>query len=67
MMEIMRLLTLLAAFLVVTSDPVARFPLQFSANITLTAHLIEQESEYPPRVRHMAIAYDYPGSWRQIM
>ena len=43
------------------SDPVPRFPLQLTANITITAHLIEHESEYPPRIRHMAIAYDYQG------
>ena len=39
--------------------PTLSFPLQFSANISITAHQIEQESEYPPRVRTMTIFYDY--------
>ena len=39
--------------------PVAKFPLQFSANLTLTANQISADSEYPPRVRRMAVHYDY--------
>ena len=35
------------------------FPLQFTAQLQLTAHLIEPENEYPPRVRTMSIYYDY--------
>ncbi len=44
-----------------TSDfaPVPTFPLQFSANIVITAHLIEEDSEYPPRERKMKVFYDY--------
>ena len=41
------------------ADPVAAFPLQLSATITITAHLIEPESEYPPRERRLQIHYDY--------
>jgi hypothetical protein len=39
--------------------PVPSFPLQFSARLTITAHLIEADSEYPPRTRSMNIHYDY--------
>lgn len=35
------------------------FPLQFSADIFITAHLIENDSEYPPRNRRMTVYYDY--------
>ena len=35
------------------------FPLQLTANITITAHQIEPESEFPPRIRHMLVYYDY--------
>lgn len=35
------------------------FPLQLSADIEITAHLIDPDSEYPPRVRRMSIYYDY--------
>lgn len=38
---------------------VAIFPLQFTAQLQLTAHLIDPESAYPPRVRKMSIYYDY--------
>jgi hypothetical protein len=41
------------------SIPVPSFPLQFSARVTITAHLIEPENEYPPRTRYMNIYYDY--------
>ena len=41
------------------NTPVAIFPLQFSANIEITAHLIEPDSEYPPRTRRMTVYYDY--------
>lgn len=41
------------------SEPIARFPLQISASITITAHLIEEGNEYPPRIRHMDVYYDY--------
>ena len=39
--------------------PVPSFPLQFSGDISITAHLIEEESEYPPRVRKLKVWYDY--------
>ena len=35
------------------------FPLQLSADVTVTSHLIPPESEYPPRIRKMKIYYDY--------
>lgn len=39
--------------------PVLSFPLQFTANITITANQIQPDSEYPPRTRTMTIYYDY--------
>ncbi len=39
--------------------PVAKFPLQLSGTITITAHLIDENSTYPPRQRSMRIYYDY--------
>lgn len=39
--------------------PVPSFPLQFSGTLTITAHLIEEDSEYPPRYRSMTVYYDY--------
>lgn len=35
------------------------FPLQLSADVEITAHLVAHDSEYPPRVRRMSIHYDY--------
>mmetsp|Transcript_14529 Transcript_14529/g.32033 ORF Transcript_14529/g.32033 Transcript_14529/m.32033 type:complete len:226 (-) Transcript_14529:1348-2025(-) len=40
-------------------DPALAFPLQFSATLQITSGLIEEESEYPPKRRHMTIYYDY--------
>ena len=40
-------------------DKVAKFPLQVSFNVTITAHQIEEASEFPPRTRSMFIRYDY--------
>jgi hypothetical protein len=39
--------------------PAAAFPLQLSADIKVTAHLIPEDQAYPPRVRYMHIDYDY--------
>ena len=39
--------------------PEASFPLQFSASLDITAHLISATSEYPPRMRRIEIKYDY--------
>lgn len=41
------------------SVPLPTFPLQFSANILITSHLVDANSEYPPRTRNMAVYYDY--------
>lgn len=40
---------------------VASFPLQFSANIEITSHLIESTDpdDYPPKRRRMMVYYDY--------
>lgn len=35
------------------------FPLQFSGNLEIISHLIEENSEYPPRSRQWTIYYDY--------
>jgi hypothetical protein len=45
--------------LLVTAVPEATFPLQFSGNLEITSHLIEEASSYPPRTRRMTIYYDY--------
>jgi hypothetical protein len=41
------------------------FPLQFSARITITSHLIEANNgdvdAYPPKTRSMVVYYDYPN------
>jgi len=56
-------LSLLLGFLshlAVGSDgPVAIFPLQFTALLTITSHLIKEDSEYPPRTRRITLYYDY--------
>jgi len=50
----------MSSILLASGMPVVpQFPLQFSANLTITAHLIEEESTYPPRVRRMSLYYDY--------
>jgi hypothetical protein len=43
------------------AEPKAKFPLQLSADISITAHLIPEEQTYPPRIRKMRIYYDYLG------
>lgn len=40
-------------------DPLPIFPLQFSATIEITSHLIDNNSEYPPNKRHITVYYDY--------
>ena len=35
------------------------FPLQFHGIVRMTAHLIDEKSEYPIRVKHLHVAYDY--------
>lgn len=41
------------------AEPTAVFPLQFSANLEITSHLIDNDSEYPPKTRRMTIYFDY--------
>lgn len=54
------LVLLVCLVLHVSGDaPVAKFPLQLSGTITITAHLIDEDSTYPPRQRSMRIYYDY--------
>lgn len=43
----------------VSTKPNLVFPLQFSASLTITSHLIEESSEYPPKRRFMTVYYDY--------
>jgi hypothetical protein len=59
--RLMMLWGLCFLFLRIAAVPVASFPLQLSATITITAHLIDADSEYPPRMRRMTIMYDYIG------
>ena len=42
-------------------DRVAKFPLQCSFNVTITAHQVNSESEdsFPPRLRTIGVYYDY--------
>lgn len=42
-----------------SSLPVAIFPLQFSAMLEVTSHLILDDSTYPPSKRSMTIFYDF--------
>jgi hypothetical protein len=42
-----------------TDTPVASFPLQFTASLTITSHLIAEDNDFPPRYRRMTIYYDY--------
>lgn len=42
-----------------TANKFAKFPLQISFNVTITAHQIEEGSDFPPRTRKMGIKYDY--------
>lgn len=37
----------------------ASFPLQFTATVEIVSHLIDEDSDYPPRSRRMAIYYDF--------
>lgn len=39
--------------------PKLSFPLQFSGNLEIISHLIEEDSDYPPKTRHYSIYYDY--------
>ena len=55
-----------AVQVVANNEPVAIFPLQISALITITAHLVEPESEYPPRERYIHLHYDYIGQRAKI-
>ena len=43
----------------VCEEKIAKFPFEFSANIEITAHLIDESSEFPPRTRHMTVYFDY--------
>ena len=42
-----------------SADELPIFPLQLSAKIEITAHLIDPDNEYPPRIRKLKIYYDY--------
>jgi hypothetical protein len=48
--------------LVASEEKVAKFPLQLSFNLKITAHQIDADNEFPPRVRKMEIHYDYINS-----
>ena len=55
---IVTLLCILCVHFVHAYPPLV-FPLQFSATVTITSHLIDETSEYPPKRRQMIIYYDY--------
>jgi hypothetical protein len=52
-------LLLLISIRLSIEGPNARFPLQFSANVEITSHLIDESSEFPPRLRKWTVYYDY--------
>ncbi len=37
------------------------FPAQFSAELQVTAHLVDKTQEYPPHLRRIALHYDFPA------
>ena len=41
------------------ANPTARFPLQFTADLLITSHMISESSVFPPRTRTMKVYYDY--------
>jgi hypothetical protein len=41
------------------TKPKPSFPLQFSGNLEIVSHLIEENSDYPPQKRRWSIYYDY--------
>ena len=40
---------------------IASFPLKVTADIRITAHQVDESSDYPPRIRNMKVYYDYLG------
>ena len=40
-------------------EKVALFPLQMRCNITITAHQVDDDGEFPPRIRRIGVYYDY--------
>jgi hypothetical protein len=60
------ILCALFVFCAANAVKVAKFPLQVSFNLTITAHQIDEENEYPPRTRHMSVLYDYINSRGRI-
>lgn len=58
-LSIFLLLLLTCLEISISEDPIARFPLQFSANVEIISHLINETSEFPPRNRHLTVYYDY--------
>lgn len=49
-----------AALVVAVSSAAApKFPLQFSADLEITAHLVDKTKDYPPWLRKIKINYDY--------
>lgn len=44
-----------------------QFPKQFSTGLEITSHLVDQNKEYPPWKRDMAIAYDHAGGRAKVV
>ena len=51
--------TALFALLAAARGQRLALPLQFSATVETTAHLIDASREYPPRTRRIRLLYDY--------
>ncbi len=59
LMYIWSLLIIMQLAPLYAKDPVLIFPLQFTATLQITAHLIPEGNDFPPRYKRMSIYYDY--------
>lgn len=53
------LILLLCLTVIKSEEIVAKWPLQVSLKLKIIAHLVPEDSEYPPHSREMQIYYDY--------
>lgn len=53
------MLSILQELMCDNMDEIAKFPLQFSAELKIIANLVPIDSSFPPRERKMSIYYDY--------
>lgn len=55
----MQQLFLLLLPFVICNDVLPTLPLQFSADIEITAHLVDRTQDYPPWLRKIRLNYDF--------